>query len=218
MAGFLGEPTVLVDVTGGPAAIAAGVRAAAEELGCDLVVFADVGGDAIADGSEPGLASPLCDAVMLAGARLLAPETPVIGAVFGVGCDGELTAAEVLARIAAFARADGWLGTWGMSRAIADELLAATEVIPTEASLQAVRCARGETGEVWIRDGRRTSSSRPWAPSRSSSTRSRGPGACRWPTRSPAPPTSRPRARRSRRSASAPSSTTSATAPRRRAG
>ncbi len=33
---------------------------------CDLVFLVDIGGDAIADGSEPGLASPLCDAVMIA--------------------------------------------------------------------------------------------------------------------------------------------------------
>ena len=64
-----GEPTVLIDVTRGPAPVAEGMRAAAAELGCDLVIFADVGGDAIAHGSEPGLASPLCDAVMLAAAR-----------------------------------------------------------------------------------------------------------------------------------------------------
>ena len=156
MAEFLGEPTVLIDVTRGPAPVAEGVRAAAAELGCDLVIFADVGGDAIAHGSEPGLASPLCDAVMLAAAPLVGPGLPVLGAVFGAGCDAELTPEEVLARIAVFARADAWLGTWSMSRAIAEELVAAAGVVPTEASLQAARCALGETGEAQIRGGRRT--------------------------------------------------------------
>jgi len=155
MAGFLGEPTVLVDVTRGPAAAADGIRAAAAELGCDLAVLVDVGGDAIAHGSEPGLASPLCDAVMLAAAPLLAPELPVVGAVFGAGCDAELTPAEVLARVAAFARADAWLGTWSMTREIAEELVDAARTVPTEASLQAARCALGETGESLIRGGRR---------------------------------------------------------------
>ena len=156
MAGFLGEPIVLIDVTRGPAAVAEGVRAAAGELGCDLVIFADVGGDAIALGTEPGLASPLCDAVMLAAAGLIGPGLPVLGAVFGAGCDAELTPEEVLARIAVFAREDAWLGTWSMSREIAEELVAAAEVVPTEASLQAARCALGETGDSRIRGGRRT--------------------------------------------------------------
>ena len=61
-----GEQTVLIDVKRGPAGAARGIDSACAELGCDLVVLVDIGGDAIADGSEPGLASPLCDAVMLA--------------------------------------------------------------------------------------------------------------------------------------------------------
>jgi hypothetical protein len=95
MAGVLGEPIALVDLTRGPASTAAGIHAAASELGCDLVVLADVGGDAIAHGSEPGLTSPLYDAMMLAAAPHLANEIPVVGAVFGAGCDAELTPAEV---------------------------------------------------------------------------------------------------------------------------
>src|SRR4051812_16863799 len=68
MAEFLGEPTVLVDVRGGPAVIAAGLTQACAALGCDLIVFLDVGGDVLAHGHEPGLGSPLCDALMLAAA------------------------------------------------------------------------------------------------------------------------------------------------------
>src|SRR5690606_23279662 len=74
MAEVLGEPTVLIDVTAGPDAAAAGIDAAAKRLGCDLVALVDIGGDAIADGSEPGLASPLCDAVMIAAGEALPPE------------------------------------------------------------------------------------------------------------------------------------------------
>ena len=55
--------------TRGPgSAIADGMAAAASELGVDLVVCVDVGGDVLGHGTEPGLASPLCDAVMLAAA------------------------------------------------------------------------------------------------------------------------------------------------------
>ena len=97
MAAFLGEPVVLVDPNPGPAAIAAGLDAAAAQLGCDLVVLLDVGGDVLAHGHEPGLASPLADATVLAAAPRMA--TPTIGIVFGIGCDGELTPAEVLERL-----------------------------------------------------------------------------------------------------------------------
>jgi hypothetical protein len=156
MAGFLGQPVVLVDVSGGPNGAATGLLDASRELGCDLLICVDVGGDALSDGSEPGLASPLCDAVMLAGAGMAAKELPALGAIFGVGCDGELTNEEVLTRISALGAAGAWLGAWGMPAAIADELEAAAREVPTEASLQAVRCARGETGEAPIRGGRRT--------------------------------------------------------------
>jgi len=156
MAEHLGTETVLIDVSRGSAGVTAGILAAAAELGCDLGIYVDVGGDVLAHGVEPGLASPLCDAVMLAGVSASTASMPGIGAVFGPGCDGELTATEVLDRIAQLARADGWLGAWGLTPPLADQLEAAARVVPTEASLMAVRCARGETGEARIRGGRRT--------------------------------------------------------------
>ncbi|MEA2198806.1 MAG: hypothetical protein QOJ25_2857, partial [Solirubrobacteraceae bacterium] len=87
MAAFLGEQTVLVDINGGPREIAAGLASAATELGCDLVVFIDVGGDVLSQGDEPGLRSPLCDAMMLAAAtRLGEAGHPVLAGIFGLGC------------------------------------------------------------------------------------------------------------------------------------
>jgi hypothetical protein len=156
MAAHLRRDTVLIDVSDGPATAAEGIAAAAAELGCDVAIYADVGGDAIARGSEPGLASPLCDALMLAAGDLAADRVEPIGAVFGAGCDGELTIDEVMARVADLAAADVGLGAWGMPRHVAAELEDAARLVPTEASLQAVRCALGETGEVPIREGRRS--------------------------------------------------------------
>jgi hypothetical protein len=155
MARHLGTPTVLVDVSAGPRGAADGIAAAAEELGCDLAVYADVGGDVLAHGDEAGLASPLCDAVMLAAAVRAGRSVAGVGAVFGAGCDGELTADEVIARMAEVAAAGGWLGTWGLTEAGASEIEAAAREVPTEASVQAVRCFRGETGDAEIRGGRR---------------------------------------------------------------
>ena len=156
VAGMLGVQTVLVDVTIGPKAVAAGLEAAVKAIDCDLIVFLDVGGDALAHGDEPGLGSPLCDAVMLAAADLLAERgVPVLGALIGTGCDGELTPTEVLERLAEVAAADGLAGAVGLTPEVAGLLEQAVEVVPTEASALAVRAFRGVSGEVEIRDGRR---------------------------------------------------------------
>jgi hypothetical protein len=154
MAAFLGEPVVLLDPNPGPAAIAAGLDAAAAHLACDLVVLLDVGGDVLAHGDEPGLASPLADATVLAAAPAM--RTPTLGAVFGIGCDGELTPAEVLARLEEVRAAGGDLGDLPLPSAALDRVEAALAHVTTEASAMAVRCARGETGRMPIRNGRRT--------------------------------------------------------------
>ena len=155
MARFLGRETVLVDVTCAPRTIASGLEAASAELGVDLLVFVDVGGDALAHGGEEGLASPLCDAVMLAAASLVS-EPPTLGGVFGAGCDGELRPAEVMERIAEVAAAGGLAGMRGLTAPVAERLEAAVTVVPTEASAQALRCFQGERGIADIRAGRRT--------------------------------------------------------------
>ncbi|MET0602810.1 MAG: DUF1152 domain-containing protein [Baekduia sp.] len=154
MAAFLGEPVVLVDPNPGPAAIAAGLDAAAAQLGCDLVVLLDVGGDVLAHGHEPGLASPLADASVLAAAPRMT--TPTLGIVFGIGCDGELTPAEVLERLDEVRAAGGDLGDLPLPPATLDVVDGALAHVTTEASAMAVRCARGETGLVPIRGGRRS--------------------------------------------------------------
>jgi hypothetical protein len=165
MAELLGEETVLVDVNHGPAAIAAGLGEAASALGCDLVVFVDVGGDVLAHGDEPGLASPLCDAVMLAAAVRMAerPVPRVLGAVFGIGCDGELTPDEVLARLGEVEEASGALGRLPIDEPVARRLADAVGAVPTEASALALRAFRGESGRVAIRAGRRHVDLRPLA-------------------------------------------------------
>jgi hypothetical protein len=158
MAEQLGEETALVDVNHGPAAIAAGLAEATAALGCDLVVFVDVGGDVLARGDEPGLASPLCDAIMLAAAVRMAREGApgVLGAVFGIGCDGELTPDEVLERLDEVDRDDGLLGRLPVEEPVARRLDEAVAAVPTEASALAVRAFRGESGRVEIRRGRRS--------------------------------------------------------------
>lgn len=157
MAAILGRPTVLIDPNGGPAAAAGGVLAAAAHLACDAIVLLDVGGDVLAHGDEAGLASPLADAVLLAAAPAIARGgAAVLGAVFGAGCDGELTPTEVLERVAEVRDAGGWRGTDDLDQDIIVRLEQAVAQVPTEASAMATRCARGETGHAEIRGGRRS--------------------------------------------------------------
>ena len=165
MAELLGEETVLVDANHGPASIAAGLGEAADALGCDLVVFVDVGGDVLAHGDEPGLASPLCDSVLLAAAVRMAerPSPKVLGAVFGIGCDGELTPDEVLERLHEVDRHGGLLGRLPIEEPVARRLEEAVAAVPTEASALALRAFRGESGRIEIRSGRRTVDLRPLA-------------------------------------------------------
>lgn len=156
MSGLLGEEVVLVDPNVGARGVGTGLAGAVNDLGADLLVFVDVGGDALAHGDEPGLASPLCDAVMLAAAaRLAADGHQVLGAIFGPGCDGELTLGELDARIAELAAAGGIAGAHGITPPVADRLREAIDAVPTEASAQAVHAFDGERGRVAIRRGRR---------------------------------------------------------------
>lgn len=155
MARVLGEPTLLVDVGLGPARIAAGLAEVVPDTA--LIIFVDVGGDVLGHGTEPGLASPLCDAVMLAAAALLQRRgRRILAAVFGPCCDGELTPEELLGQVAMLAAAQGVVGVDPITHDMATELERAVHEVPTEASAQAVRCARGEIGTATIRAGRRT--------------------------------------------------------------
>jgi hypothetical protein len=157
LAELLGEEVLLVDPNPGPAAVAAGLGAAADALGADVLIFVDVGGDVLGHGHEPGLASPLCDALLLAAAARLGDEgRSVLGAVFGPGCDGELTLAELDERFAEVAAAGGLAGAIGLTEPVVERLERAVEQVPTEASAQPLRAFRGARGETSIRSGRRT--------------------------------------------------------------
>jgi hypothetical protein len=157
MAGFLGERTVLVDVNLGAPAIAASLGEVVERLRCDLVVVIDVGGDVVAHGDEAGLSSPLCDAMMLAAvSKLGRAGVSVLAGIFGIGCDAELTPAEVLSRLAVVAGSGGFCGARGLTGPVADRMEGAVAAVPTEASAQAVRAFRGASGIATIRGGRRS--------------------------------------------------------------
>jgi hypothetical protein len=153
VAELTGEDVLLVDPHPAPAAIGAGLGDAAARLGCDQLVLLDVGGDVLAHGGEPWLGSPLADAVLLAASAHTGLPTTL--AVWGAGCDGELTLAEVGARLAEVWAAGGSLGMLGLTAEQARALEPVVAHVPTEASAMALRSAQGQTGVTTIRQGRR---------------------------------------------------------------
>lgn len=144
----------LVDVSRGPSAVASGLATACRELDLDLVVGVDAGGDALARGHEPGIRSPIADAIAVA--ALDEAAVPTMLGVYGWGSDGELATAELDAALAAVAARDGLLGAWGLTPRVASELDGVLETVETEASRLPVAAARGDLGERSIRNGTRS--------------------------------------------------------------
>ncbi len=148
------EEVALVDISGGVTGVAEGVDAACDALGADLVVGSDSGGDALAAGDEPGLRSPLADAVCL-GALTELDARSVLG-VFGYGSDGELSVDELEGGVARAAARGGLLGSWGLTPRAVEEMESVMEHVTTEASRLPVEAAKGELGERSIRGGERS--------------------------------------------------------------
>jgi hypothetical protein len=156
VAALYNTETLLVDLSQGVTGVVSGLRAAMQALQADLLVGIDVGSDSLATGHEPGLRSPLADAMMLAAFYQLSGDFPCLWGVFGYGSDAELTIAEIDHALSVVAQHGGLLGTWGMTPAITAEMRRAITHVRTEASAIAVDCATGATGVKSIRDGTRS--------------------------------------------------------------
>lgn len=148
------EEVALIDIDSGARGVADGLDNACDQLDIDLVVGTDAGGDVLAAGDEPGIKSPLTDAIMLA--ALSSVETDACLGMYGYGSDGELTLDEITEGIARTAQQDGLLGAWGLTPKIVDELETLVELVTTEASRLPLEVARGKLGEAVIRDGARS--------------------------------------------------------------
>ena len=155
IAEIYGTEVILVDITKGVMGVIDGLRKAMEELGADLLIGIDVGGDCIAFGHEKGLASPLADSIMTAAFYQTREEFNIILGVFGYGSDGELTPQELERSISVIAEEGGFLGAWGITPSIRRELEMVISRVPTEASRIPVECAKGARGEMPIRRGKR---------------------------------------------------------------
>jgi len=136
----------LLDPSGGAVGMHEQIRAAVDYFKPDEVTVVDVGGDIIARGDEPGLRSPMADALVLAAAQDLDVPTRIWMA--GPGLDGELTEAEVLARV------EELEGQVYRTLDIADinGIGDALDWHPTEATRLLIAAARRYRGNVEIRD------------------------------------------------------------------
>jgi hypothetical protein len=155
MAEVYGNEVLLVDLTRGVTGVIDGLRKAMKELGADLLIGIDVGGDCIAFGDEKGLASPLADSIMTAALYEVRNEFNTVLGVFGYGSDGELTPQELERSLSVISREGGFLGAWGITPSVRMELELVTSKVPTEASRIPVECAKGARGETTIRGGKR---------------------------------------------------------------
>jgi hypothetical protein len=150
-----GEETLLIGIHSGPEAVAHGILDAARKLGADLLIGIDVGGDAITQGNEPGLMSPLADSIMIAAFARLESEIPSIIGLFGFGSDGELTNEELESSMKLILKEGGVLGSWGITHGALKKLEEVIAVVPTEASRLPALYAKGEFEETTIRSGTR---------------------------------------------------------------
>jgi len=154
VAEFYGRDTLLVDVNRGVEGVVDGLLHAAEELRADLIIGIDVGGDAVAFGSEKGLMSPLADSIMTASLAKIGREMPVIMGVFGFGSDGELTLTELESSFRVIANEGGLMGAWGITEEVLREMEGITTTVPTEASRLPVDYIKGAVEKAAIRGGR----------------------------------------------------------------
>ena len=118
MAGFLGEPVLLVDPDPGPAAIGAGAgrrraRARAATSSCSSTSAATCSPTATRRAWPARCATRCCWPPTRRSQRASRRSARC----FGAGCDGELTPAEVLERVAELAAGGGLLGAWGLEPA-----------------------------------------------------------------------------------------------------
>ncbi|MGC9112982.1 DUF1152 domain-containing protein [Acidilobus sp.] len=151
---LLGEKALFVDISRGSEGVRRALEAARDQLGVELVIGVDVGGDVLALGCEENLWSPLADSVSLAGLGSAGVDSLI--AVHGPGADGELSTDQVLSYIADVAAQGGLLGIYGINEEEAELLDRATKAIETEASLMPLLAFRGRRGDQRIRGGTRT--------------------------------------------------------------
>ncbi len=143
LAAEIDSPLILLDPTKGTTGLRRQLRELVTALGASRAEVIDVGGDVLACGDEPGLRSPLADALALAACDDLG--IPVAVLIAGPGLDGELVEDEVLTR-------SGQDIAVRLTTADIDPYAHVLDWHPSEATALLAASARGARGTAEIRD------------------------------------------------------------------
>jgi hypothetical protein len=147
VAGETGVRLFVLDADGGAEGMRREIKTLVAELDVESVVVVDVGGDAVATGTEAELLSPLADALALASCHGLA--VPVDVAIVGPGVDGELPESAVLG----YLRQLGAVMAGTVTARDAESLAQVLSWHPTEATSLVAAAAQGHRGLVELRRG-----------------------------------------------------------------
>jgi hypothetical protein len=137
---------LLIDPARGALGIGEQITAAVEHFRFDDVALVDVGGDALTDGADPGLRSPLADQLALA--ACVRAGTPAHLLITGAGLDGELSTKTITERLAQ-------LNAHRLPSLSHEEAERVRHVLawhPSEASGLLIAAAAGLRGRVEVRD------------------------------------------------------------------
>jgi hypothetical protein len=141
------RPLFLLDATDGTVGLGRQLAELAQRTQATITILVDVGGDVLATGREPGLRSPLADALVLAAAEQI-PGAYVF--CMGLGLDGELSENEWRTTVAEAER-HGWGRSARLSRRVAAGFRPHFKWHPSEATGMTCLAAMGFRGQVELR-------------------------------------------------------------------
>ncbi|MCE4628396.1 MAG: DUF1152 domain-containing protein [Desulfurococcales archaeon] len=153
VAGALGVKAIYLDLSKGERGLRQAFEDARRELGVEVLVGVDTGGDMLAKGCEDNLWSPLADAISLSAMVRSGLEAHVT--ILGPGADGELPTEQVLDYIASIARMNGLEEVFGLDRRDYESARKVEDAVVSEAGKLPLRAFEGKTGTTKIRGGTR---------------------------------------------------------------
>ena len=153
VAGALGVRAVYLDLSKGERGLRQAFEDARRELGVEVLVGVDTGGDMLAKGCEDDLWSPLADAISLSAMARSGLESHVV--ILGPGADGELPTEQVLEYIAGIAGMGGLEEVFGLDKTGYTLARRIEDKVVSEAGKIPLRAFEGRTGTVTIRGGTR---------------------------------------------------------------
>jgi hypothetical protein len=153
VANVLGREVFVFDIYGGPRGLARILKDFMNFYGVDAIIGVDVGGDAIAEGFEENLWSPLADAIVTAA---LAHLDNTYVAIASPGADGELPQEYIEKRIRRIARLGGYIGGYMFTANDIETLKKILKKVISEASTIPIILLDTDQDVIYIRDGSRS--------------------------------------------------------------